>query len=77
METVHRGSKAFFLLDTVSFPKGGVKEGQDLPHIGIPIFAQSLLEQAKGAWQQVMSAYGVAIHSPGMLRDILLTHVRT
>lgn len=40
--------KAFFLLDVVSFPKGGMKEGQDFPDIGIPIFAQSLLEQATG-----------------------------
>lgn len=41
--------KAFFLLDAVSFPKAGMKEGQDFPHVGIPIFAQSLLEQAKGS----------------------------
>lgn len=59
--------KAFFVLDAESFPKGGMKEGQDFPHIGIPIFAQSLLEQAKGSWQEVTLPYGVAIHSPGML----------
>lgn len=44
-----------------------MKEGQDFHHIAVPIFAQSLLEQAKGSWQQVRVLYGVTIRSPGML----------
>lgn len=49
IETAHRGSKTFFLLDVLSFPKEGMKEGQVSPNTGILIFAQSLLEQAKGS----------------------------